>query len=85
MNAKSEALARQFEAKAWEALATLEQLSDADWTKVTEAEYEGRDDRAAQAGHGHGGRDHPENDRPLSPTSPSRSAGSRYREDIDTR
>jgi hypothetical protein len=38
MEAKSEALARQFEAKVQEALATLARLSDADWTKVTEAE-----------------------------------------------
>ena len=38
MGAKSEALAKQFEAKAQEAMATLEQLSDADWKKVTEAE-----------------------------------------------
>ena len=38
MGAKSEALARQFEAKSREALATLEQLGEADWTKVTEAE-----------------------------------------------
>jgi DinB family protein len=38
MGAKTEALARQFEAKAREALATLEHLSDADWKKVTEAE-----------------------------------------------
>ena len=38
MGAKSEALARQFEAKSREALATLEQLGEADWAKVTEAE-----------------------------------------------
>jgi hypothetical protein len=38
MGAKTEALAKQFEAKARDALATLERLSDADWTKVTEAE-----------------------------------------------
>jgi hypothetical protein len=38
MGTKSEALARQFEAKSREALATLEQLGEADWTKVTEAE-----------------------------------------------
>jgi hypothetical protein len=38
MGAKSEALAKQFEAKAREAAATLEKLSDADWKKVTEAE-----------------------------------------------
>jgi len=35
---KSEALAKQLEAKAAEALATLERLSDADWKKVTQAE-----------------------------------------------
>src|SRR6266849_2700330 len=33
-----EALARQFEAKAREAAAVLETLSDADWKKVAEAE-----------------------------------------------
>ena len=38
MGAKSEALAKQFEAKAQEAVAILEKLSDADWKKVTEAE-----------------------------------------------
>jgi hypothetical protein len=38
MGAKSEALAKQFEAKAQEAVAALEKLSDADWKKVTEAE-----------------------------------------------
>jgi hypothetical protein len=38
MGAKSEALAKQFEAKAREATAVLEKLSDADWRKVTEAE-----------------------------------------------
>jgi hypothetical protein len=38
MGARSEALAKQFESKAREGLATLEQLTDADWTKVTEAE-----------------------------------------------
>jgi hypothetical protein len=38
MGAKGEALAKQFEAKANEAAATLEKLSDADWEKVTEAE-----------------------------------------------
>ena len=38
MAAKSEALARQLEAKVRDATATLERLSDADWTKVTEAE-----------------------------------------------
>jgi hypothetical protein len=38
MGAKSEALAKQFEAKAQEAAAEVEKLSDADWKKVTEAE-----------------------------------------------
>ena len=38
MAAKSDALARQLEAKVQDAMATLERLSDADWTKVTEAE-----------------------------------------------
>jgi hypothetical protein len=38
MGARSETLARQFEAKAREAAAVLEKLSDADWKKVTEAE-----------------------------------------------
>jgi DinB superfamily len=38
MGAKSEALAQQFEAKAREAAATLETISDADWRKVTAAE-----------------------------------------------
>lgn len=38
MGAKSEALARQFEAKAQEAMATLERLGEADWKKVTAAE-----------------------------------------------
>ncbi len=38
MGAKSEALAKQFEAKVQESIATLEKLSDADWRKVTEAE-----------------------------------------------
>lgn len=38
MGAKSEALAKQLEAKAQDVLATLEQLSDADWKKVTDAE-----------------------------------------------
>ena len=38
MGAKGEALAKQFEAKAQEATAALEKLSDADWKKVTEAE-----------------------------------------------
>jgi hypothetical protein len=35
MGAKSEALARQFEAKAQEAAVVLEKLTDADWKKVT--------------------------------------------------
>ncbi len=35
---KSEALAKQLEAKAAEAVATLERLSDAEWKKVTQAE-----------------------------------------------
>ena len=38
MGAKAEALAKQFEAKAQEATAVLEKLSDAAWKKVTEAE-----------------------------------------------
>lgn len=38
MGAKGEALARQFEAKVQDATTVLEKLSDADWTKVTEAE-----------------------------------------------
>ncbi len=38
MGAKSEELAKQFEAKSRAALATLEKLSEADWKKVTEAE-----------------------------------------------
>jgi DinB superfamily len=38
MGARSDALAEQFEAKAQEAAAVLENLSDADWKKVTEAE-----------------------------------------------
>ena len=39
MRARSEALAKQFEAKVQEAMATLEKLSDADWKRVTEAEH----------------------------------------------
>jgi PhnB protein len=35
---RSEALAKQFEAKAEQAIATLQPLSDADWKKVTQAE-----------------------------------------------
>jgi hypothetical protein len=38
MGARSDALAEQFEAKAQEAAAIIENLSDADWKKVTEAE-----------------------------------------------
>lgn len=38
MGAKGEALARQFEAKAQEAARILENLSDANWNKITEAE-----------------------------------------------
>jgi hypothetical protein len=38
MGAKGEALAKQFEAKAQDATAVLEKLSDADWKKVTDAE-----------------------------------------------
>jgi len=38
MGAKSEALAKQFEAKAQEAAAVVEKLNDADWKKVTAAE-----------------------------------------------
>jgi len=38
MGAKGEALAKQFEAKAQEAAAVLERLTEADWKKVTEGE-----------------------------------------------
>src|SRR3981189_3757534 len=38
MGTKTEELARQFEAKSRDALATLEKLGEADWQKVTEAE-----------------------------------------------
>ena len=38
MGAKTEALARQFEGKARDAVATLEKLGDSDWKKVTAAE-----------------------------------------------
>jgi DinB superfamily len=38
MGAKSEALAKQFEAKVQEATAILDKISDADWKKVTSAE-----------------------------------------------
>jgi hypothetical protein len=38
MGAKGEALAKKFEAKAQEATAVFEKLSDADWKKVTSAE-----------------------------------------------
>ena len=39
MGAKTEAIAKQFEAK--EAMATLEALSEADWKKVTAADASG--------------------------------------------
>jgi Mycothiol maleylpyruvate isomerase N-terminal domain len=39
MGAKSEALAKQFEAKVQEAVAVIEKLSDVEWKKVTEAEH----------------------------------------------
>ena len=38
MGAKSEALAKQFEAKVQEATAVLEKLSDADWKKISQSE-----------------------------------------------
>jgi hypothetical protein len=38
MGAKSEALAKQYQAKVAEATATIEKLTDADWKKVTAAE-----------------------------------------------
>src|SRR2546428_14103833 len=38
MGAKAEALARQFEGKTRDAVATLEKLGDTDWKKVTAAE-----------------------------------------------
>ena len=38
MKAKSEGLAKHFEAKAQEAVTVIERLSDADWNKVTAAE-----------------------------------------------
>jgi len=38
MGAKTEALARQLEGKAQDAVATLEKLGDGDWKKVTAAE-----------------------------------------------
>ena len=38
MGTKTEELARQFEVKSRDALATLEKLGEADWKKVTEAE-----------------------------------------------
>ena len=38
MGVKSEALAKQFESKAREALATVQELSDTDWKKMTAAE-----------------------------------------------
>jgi hypothetical protein len=45
MTAKSTALAKQFEAKVEEAMATLEKLSEADWTKHRGREVVGGDDR----------------------------------------
>jgi Mycothiol maleylpyruvate isomerase N-terminal domain len=39
MGARSEALAKQFVAKAQEAVAVFEKLSDADWKRVTAAEH----------------------------------------------
>jgi hypothetical protein len=39
MGTRSEVLAKQFVAKAQEAVAMLEQLSDADWKRVTAAEH----------------------------------------------
>jgi uncharacterized protein (TIGR03083 family) len=39
MGSRSEALAKQFEAKTQEAVAVLERLSDADWKQVTAAEH----------------------------------------------
>jgi hypothetical protein len=39
MGTRSEALAKQFEAKVQEASAVIEQLSDADWKQVTTAEH----------------------------------------------
>jgi len=39
MGTRSEALAKQFEAKVQEAVAALEQLSDAAWKQMTEAEH----------------------------------------------
>ena len=38
MGAKSEVIAKKFEGKAQEAIATLKKLSDADWKKMTKAE-----------------------------------------------
>ena len=38
MSARSEELAKQFEAKAREVLATMQGLSEEDWKKVTQAE-----------------------------------------------
>src|SRR5436190_23444211 len=38
MGAKTEALAKQFEGKARDAVATLQKLGDTDWKKVTAAE-----------------------------------------------
>jgi hypothetical protein len=39
MGIRSEAFAKQFEAKVQEAVAVIEKLSDANWKKVTEAEH----------------------------------------------
>jgi hypothetical protein len=39
MGARSEALAKQFEAKAQEAVTAIERLSDVDWKQVTAAEH----------------------------------------------
>jgi hypothetical protein len=39
MGVRSEALAKQFEAKVQEAVAVIEKLNDADWKRVTEAEH----------------------------------------------
>jgi hypothetical protein len=38
MGTKGAALAKQFETKAHDAMATLQQLSEGDWKKVTDAE-----------------------------------------------
>ena len=39
MGPRSEALAKQFEAKVQEAVAVIEPLSDTNWTQVTETEH----------------------------------------------